>query len=614
MQVIAPPPSQMIASSNSPSKLITSWHLSSAASLADLERTQQLSVQTNNYSPDLIHPRFVEAMESHALFSRLSDIIAFPIPLPSTVDSNAQSDQILSEQLRQVGPRALPIASIVLQPPYSWSAQCYSLRTQLQRSGRYIGSETEMANAVQFRQVVARAISLGFRGFLFRSTSQLDSGIERELARARMVDAANSELEMLRPWLESGQSPQPIPQISNPLFSGKSISTERSMLLVFTTQGGFDQIAPVSAGSSALEFVIARKNSGEQAYRITQGALESLAPAERPEGAGLRINNPSPVEYVVVTNDRNVLQYLQSSLPNYARSIAPNRVESAGNYLTLVQDVLHQEGVPAGNAAWLKVQAAEAALRNANTYQTQGNIIAAIRDSELSIDESLEALRASWLRAISNYKDPRCSPFLTNLTSLPLAWQVERLIRNRQWQPHAIPGAEFVSLQQMTDLGWGHERRMVDRVRNEFSIVAGAGKDGNSAMVVLANSIAGDTIPGGFAGSSMHIRSPDIESYLGRVARIRGRVRIDRISQEPLAGLLCYDSLGGSALGIPISADANTIGQWQEFEMYRLINQDEPLRFYLDVRGEVVATLDRLAVDSMTMLPSGNYVTVPTNP
>ncbi len=532
--------------------------------------------------------------------------------MPTTVASNQDVEKLLEEQLSQAGTRALPIASVVMEPPQAWITQCDLFEKDLQLQGTYAGTDSKIANHVQVRQAIAHAIGLGFKGFLFRSTMALDSGYESDMARARSSGAINAEIELLRPWIESGQAPQRINGITNNLFNGKSISTERSMLLIFNTQGLFDRIAPVSPHGSNLEFSFPRRNMGEQVYRITHGTIESIPLAPRPEGWSLRITNPSVTEYLVVTNDAVVLQYLQRALQDFAMNVTSHRVEAAANHLALAQSSLHQEGIVTSDAWWTRLQSAEALLRSASTNHAQNNLPLAIRDSERSLNESLAVLRSCWLRANDGFQDPRSSPFLANLSSLPLHWQLRRLIRNREWENHEIPGKEFIDLNQMSSVGWSHGRRLTDRVQHQFAVADQVGIDRTAAMVVAAAPIHGDRIPGGFAGSTMQVRSGELPVYPGRVIRLSGKVRVDQPSNELLAGLLCSDTFGGSSLGQPIAADSSTVGRWQEFELYRVVRTDKTLQLLIDVQGALAATVDDVQLQSVSITPANvNFITTP---
>ncbi len=65
MHLIAPPPSQTNFSLTQENlRSINVWHLSSAASLADLDRTRDAALDAGKFSRVLSRPRFVEAMES----------------------------------------------------------------------------------------------------------------------------------------------------------------------------------------------------------------------------------------------------------------------------------------------------------------------------------------------------------------------------------------------------------------------------------------------------------------------------------------------------------------------------------------------------------------------
>ncbi len=189
------------------------------------------------------------------------------------------------------------------------------------------------------------------------------------------------------------------------------------------------------------------------------------------------------IEYVVVTNDQVVLQpFMQYKLSEYANQVSAMRITTAANLLLLAQTSLHHEGIAQSDAWWSKLQTAEALLRAASTHDARNNKPESIRNAEHCINLCSEVLRSSWLRATAIYADPRSTPFLSSLASLPLHWQFHQLVRGRPWQSHVVPAAEFHDLQVMQQSGWTQDRRMLDRIEHQFAIVDSAGSTGHRAM------------------------------------------------------------------------------------------------------------------------------------
>ncbi len=614
LKLIAPPPTNSAAAATiADGQTISSWYLSAAAAYADLDRTQQATVATGSLPDRLAHPRFVEAMEAYSLYSRMAEIVALPIPLPAAINSRKQADEILASQLTQLNGRSLPIASIVMEPSSYWTIQSDLARQQFLQVGSFTPDTAVSVDLLQARLNVARCVGLGMKGFLFRSTNPLDSGRQLDMSRANAMQALNAEIELLRPWIENGQPPQSVRNLNNDLFSGVSIGTDRSSLIILATNGSFDPIAAVSPNESKLEFILPRKNTGERAYRISHGSMESIALSTRPEGWGISIADPSIIEYIVMTSDPAAAGYLQNATARYAQATMTNRLEIAGQYLTLVQATLHNEGIAANDDRWRSVRQAEAALRTASSYQARGDLSRAIKSCETSIIASLQEVRSSWMRAVADFEDPRSASLLCNALGLPEHWQLHRLTQRRRWETHVVPGGELNDLQQLIATGWTHDQRRTDRIEHHFQIVSGVGEDGSAAMQISARGLQGEIIPGGFAGSTMRVRTPELPTVEARLVRLAGRVRIDRASNQPQAGLLVYDSAGdelsGSALGVPIEANGVKVGSWQTFELFRLAVPGRPMRLCMELRGDVAATIDAITMDSIVINPGSNFST-----
>ncbi len=68
-------------------------------------------------------PTVVEAMESFGPYGRLADLLAVPVPLPTTVRSHDESGHVMQSSFQPLRGRTIPLASITVEPAAEWRQQ-----------------------------------------------------------------------------------------------------------------------------------------------------------------------------------------------------------------------------------------------------------------------------------------------------------------------------------------------------------------------------------------------------------------------------------------------------------------------------------------------------------
>ena len=110
-------------------------------------------------------------------------------------------------------------------------------------------------------------------------------------------------------------------------------------------------------------------------------------------------------------------------------------------------------------------------------------------------------------------------------------------------------------------------------------------------------------VPGGYAGSSLRIRSGAIQVTAGQVIRIEGRVKVQAGCTKPQSGLLVYESIEGPALGQLLKTPQNV---WLPLRIYRVVERSGPLEIMLEMRGEGDVLIDDLTVSAAIFAPQDN--------
>ncbi len=606
--VIAPPPNVMPIESELASwEAVQSWSLGWALDATQLDTARDTTVRLNRLPLALHRPTLAEAMESYGPYGRLVDLLAVPIPLPTTLRNNDEAGRILQTSVQPLRGRTIPLASIMLEPLNEWRLQRDRFSEVLQSNAATI----EPYDLGQARLQLMRSIGHGVRGWYFRSMAPLDSEASVNSLRADSLRSLNAELSLLAPWIQSGEPAAPIAIDLKTGYTGYRIAMPRSQLIMLVKRGDYDQLVIPAENPSSLPLILGRQEQTTQAYRISRGRLESLPTQPSPEGWRLSIPEPASVEALVITEDPRAIGYLQAKLAEIAPTITESRMSIAEQSLQVAQMTLVSERVPANDPAWRDVATAQSHLRSATQFLTRGDLLRCLTSADTATSIADRITRQSWLRAVIRFPTPTSSPLTVSKLSLPLHWDLDRVVGVRMWEPRTVPSANFDDMQNMLNEGWTIDRRLEDRVASEALVVSGSGPDGSSSLVLEAKPLNGTPLSGGYAGASMRIESPVIEVPTDSLVHIQGLVRVLYCGNEPQSGLLTYDRYGGPALGQLLNNSAGDPNTWQRISLYRLATDSEGCRIIFELRGAAKIQIDQLQVESMMPTPVPNYPTSP---
>jgi hypothetical protein len=608
MAVIAPPPALLPSESELPAwDAIQGWSLGWALDHSHLEAARESTIRLNRLPNALRKPTLVEPMEAYGPYARLADLVAVPVPLSTTIRDHDEAELLLKQEIQNLRGRTLPITSLMLEPIAQWRQQRDSL-------AQAIGSNAEMIQAYdrgQARLQLLRSMGHGARGWYFRSLSPLDSDDQSNQARIESLQALNAEIRLLSPWLQSGEPATKIAVDLSTGYVGYRIAMPRSQLIMLIARGDSDQLVVPSSNLPILSFKLARTQQTAQIYRISRGRLESLVAKPSPDGWNVEIPNPSTAELLVVTEDPRAIRYLQTTLAEISPQISESRLAIADQSLQLAQMTLVAEQVPDRDPAWAQVRLSESSLRGAEQFLTRGDAIRSVANADAAASIADQIIFQSWQRARIRFSSTNSSPLIASRLSLPLHWELDRIIRNRTWEPRKIPQGDLDDLNKMVSEGWTIDRRLEDRVNSQPSIASDAGPDRSNALQIDASSIDRNPIPGGYAGASLHISSPKIDVPNHSLIHFEGLVRVIGGAIDPQSGLLAYDDEGGPALGQLINAQTGDASTWQHINLYRFHTQNEGVRLHLEIRGSARVLVDQLRVEFLMPKPVSSFPTRP---
>lgn len=576
------------------------WLLAEAATERELPAVRQLSRELSQRSSSRLRPTFVEAMQSPSLFGRTADVVAIPLPYATSFASNDQLRSWLREEFGLLRGRALPLATVLTDPPPS-----------LRRQSELLGvspSPLQSLDLLRIGDQSVQAVASGAKGVLYRSNHSLQSDRQPQ-DLGSLLRFANSQLQLLQPWLAHSRTEQ-----TDSPDGGRVTQwiAQRGRLYLIQSTAAWDHIA---GGEPPPRYAatLPRGSDSQRLYRITSGRLQPVAAAVHPGGWQVTIEQPLAHEWVVAVDDNRAVEYLQRTLPGHQATMAQWQSVRNAAAFELLQRAINEQGVPQSDAVWGQLATIGTQLRVGAMHVLRQDYAAAIAVNEEAGRRIDSRLRQSYVEAIAGVTGPGSSPFLVTMAGLPTHWQLMRIIGGRPWQAHVIPGladAEGLAgaeanpidaLDRLAAAGWQFQTRDHDRASHEITY-------GGGEVRMSASARSGGQLPGGFAGATARLDLPPVEVPAGRIVRISGEVAVDTASGAPLTSVLIYDNAGTAAMGLNI--DAAPLGAWRRFELLR-ISDSGAVQLFVELRGELSARLRNVRVESMTAAASERFLTTP---
>ena len=569
---------------------VQGWLLGTALDQSHLPQTRNLVSKLTRFPQSLARPSVGEVMEMNGSYSRLSDWLAIPMPIPTRVRSSSESAMIMQSDMRPLVGRSIPLTSIVTQMPDQWM-------TQKALAARALGSESGGPvdyDRLQVRLQFYRSIMQGTRGFIFRSGSPLDSGDPTSLARGEGYRGINQEIELLMPWIQAGQSTWRSVVTDSVNHSAAVLETPKSQLVIIVASGPMDQICSTAPATNQIKITLPSSGQLRNVFRITHGELETLRGQETSNGLVVTIDRPGIIEQIVSVVDPMPAAYLKEQLLRLRSGIISSRIDITEQVIQLGQMALVSQSVPNSDSRWEEIKRAESLYRDSVQYLRASQIPQSMRAADQATLIAQRIVRGSWEEAAAQFGAIQSSPLVASPLSLPLHWEFNRLLAGRGFQTLAIPGVPFRDTAQHFQDGWEVDRR-TDTVESNCSVGAN-GPDGNPTLVLMTRPMGNQAIPSGYAGAVMRVSSPAISTLANAMVHIEGFVRIQSPPGETQSGLLVCDNVGGESLGQLISSSDASEYSWRRFNLFRFVTNDRSIRMHFETRGEMRAEIANLTI------------------
>jgi hypothetical protein len=593
MAVIAPPPETLITErAASGYQHVHGWLLGWELNESHLDGVRQQVSNMSRLPVTLARPTIGEAMELYGSYSRLTDWLAVPTPHSTRVRSSEEADSIIRTDARAMTGRSYPLTSMVTQMSSEWIEQKALLQEAL--GGDAVGMPDY--DLLQNRLALYRGMMQGTRGWIFRSSGALDRGDPTSAKRGEGYAAINNEIDLFSPWIQANQSPWKSVATNSNQHRAAALTTPNSQLVILVASGPMDQICAVSPETEKVEIALPTTGQVRYVFRVTYGHLETLRAERRSDSLYVTVERPSLVEQIVTVVDPKPIAYLREQLERRAPQLMESRIDMAQQTLQLAQMILVSQRVPNNSPQWETVRNAQSFHNQAMHAMSRSNVTRALTSADQSVMLSQRVIRASWEEAIQQFTSFQSSPLVASPLSLPLHWDLHRVLAGREWQWLSIPGTPFSSWESMQQVGW----KVDQRLQNIITTYAGtepAGPQKQSALVLASSAASQQPVPSGYAGAAMRVSSARIIAPVGSLVHIQGSVQIESPANEPQSGLLISDSLGGESLGQLISSADPSKDSWRKFGLFRFVTNPDGFQVYFETRGEVLARVTDLKAD-----------------
>ena len=528
-------------------------------------------------------------IESHRQFSAVADCVAIDVPAPTRGLLPHEELALIEEHLNAVGTRNI-LASVTIGFPESLNDQ---LRRMPLRSNQESLDDADWhATWIQ----VMRALEICPRGIVFRSNSPLDSGSADDQRRATQLRLINS-LVTLSESVVSGGAPDSTLSCNDANYRARLIRLGRSGLIVATSTK--TDSGRVQAGSGkVLKIHLPASLRGSQVARITELQLTSMTVAPSDSGPTIDIVAPDFAELLIVSSSPATLRAAGRKLQSLASGIVFDRWQLASESLHQTSEAWH-ELIASGNVNSSlrpigQLEQAGSTLEQAWAQYQSGDIVSAYRSIRRSDawDAKSTALLLNTLS--KTHGDLRGHP----LIHAPRAVQsrLERLPYSNlgTWKLDDAIVSPFRHPELWSKSEWSHDVRREDISRSHVQVVPGA--QGWTQISLSADGQNNQTLPGGYAGTTVRVKSCGIPAEEGEWLRIDATIKISGDQSLPHRGALVYETMCGAEMGVFVRPSPN----WQQVTLYRIATDNAAFQTTFELLGEGELLIGEFAVSRWT--------------
>lgn len=623
LSVVCPLPQSNVTYTAASSSAIRGWLIGAAL---DSSQTALAREQVNRLArmpAELKRPVFGEALEQYWTFSRIADEVI--VPIPESISPGEPMDHVnwLKTQLASTTRRGHGWVATSIGVDPQWLKQ-YRSAQKLVEPDRFVSGNEKYetpTNPRVLRQQLVQSISAGATGLTLRSPGPDERGndkwpqaleINTPAGRAQVASLrwTINDLTLWGPWIVAGQQIRS-PTVNRADYSTNAWTLHNSYLVIAQKVRPSGSLTDPTQSQPLICATSVATNT-RQVFRLTGGEYERIDATAAPGGLQWTVNQPAEIEAFVISENPNVTRFVNRHLAETRMSVAEDQLELATYQLSLASDLLiarfpEPETLDARAQFGLQTRARRQLEEGLQALRS-GSAPGASRRALQSLSTSQMILEDGERVALASLVSRQSSPFVVHPSALKYHWKIAQACDRSQWRELPIAGADLSSLDTMLKSGWTQEQRLQDQAEMRVEWIPPNGR--NAHGLRLAAYEKGDTtLPGGYEGASLRIRSAAAQVKEGQLVRVNARARIQIASQDPASGLLVYDNQVGPGMGQLVRGQP---GEVKDIELYRFIVQDGDLRVLAECRGQCDIVIESLSASVIE--PATNRKSFPTGP
>lgn len=461
---------------------------------------------------------------------------------------------------------------------------------QQARRGGFDGS-TPCVSLEALRQLVRWSLAAGANGIVSNLDAEtLDS---RNQQRAFDVwELLNLELDLIDPWLAADQPRQTIAS-SAANIRYLVLQTDRSVLAVPLLPLQDSEHVPPIWQDKGVSVTIPYNSSSAVAYEMVGDTLRPMHAMHGPGGVRVESAKFSPSQMILVTSEPIVLTHVRRQLASHCDRRLELLARVYRDEAQRVDAISHRIGPilsePEAVRRWarasaqLGVQADEARARGEKTF--------AMQRYELATTALARGTRAAWQVVAESLPQPTASPGGLLFDTLPVHQSLLKRLETSRLGAELVPGGDMESLERLTQSGWKHWQSR-DAGSPSQVLVSVHGDRPRQGQYCLRMEATPHIVSSSKQEvSSAWIQTPSIHQHASGLVLLHGWLRIERLVQGH-DGLLIYDSIAGPSMGLRYYEGS----EWQEFSLYRFVNEGESVQMTLALTGPGKVDFDDISV------------------
>ncbi|MGV3486941.1 MAG: hypothetical protein ACO1RT_21175, partial [Planctomycetaceae bacterium] len=589
IRIWAPPPSSPDMALESLLEPLAGYYLGTSLNDSGLASTAATAQRVRGFPSRWQRPTMIAPAESWRRYASLADSIVHDLPSPLRGLAADEEIASLADRHARLG-RALPQAiGIQTDAPRT-------LTEQLENISGAIGAPR--ADDVPWHAMhlqVARALQSAPRAIVFRSSRSLTSGLPEDQRRSMALSYINRYLEAVGPVV-AGSTSSETAGCEGARYRCSRLQFPLGQMIVASSYAQHRSLVLAGDGDT-LKINLAPSDAIKLAWRLTHFSAERIPIQTTTKGPQIEIVAPDTVETIIVSSDPEMGGRIAAVVKRVASQAAIDRWQLTRESLDQLQaDWQAATGsriVRASRPSIDLLNAAEKTLSDAEPVFRSGDPSSAIRMARRADAWQLKSrwnLHAALSPAGQLSATTSCPPLLsTGGIGIQLLWWP--LMGQPGWGENRLVGGSLDEAAMVGPTGWAFGRRSEESTTADVLIESGRQAEGSGCLLATVASVSGQPLPGGYAGTTIQLRSPGVRFASGVPIRVDAKVRTLGFG-GPDQGVLVYDTIAGPELGVLVRA----MPTWQSVRLYRQTTTEGEVQLNFEAIGAGEVMIDDVQI------------------